>query len=1383
MEHNPLTASYDLPPFVGTPDTDGSVPSAGPDDPPLADSAVLPDATLVGQLKASQQDMIRLNDAIPRPSNVMRQHLDYWFRKTFPALADSVTVHELSVRTLREETIPPAQRTADGPAIRKTVADILFLETLLLQAVAGRIDPSAFFHDLDDIEIVTHRDNATVAPVALNERAVKTEIKRLINTTPALYERLLTRALDEFWNNPASFSQARNVGDWLVDELAGQLKAQADLHRLDTTLSPPMHKALTDYALSAPDAASRAKLAERVRPGVFSLAITPRRWSFSVPVSGAVALSRHDNASDPGAAVLYRPGQPLQMYETLQALKTDLTQDGNTEDEVNAEPVTEHFLIRLVTELRAAQKAAVCNAVLEGPAVSEEITAWMNRIDVAADIGHELDLASAMDERELRLNLKRLHAWLHGNSHVTASDRLAWWTATQAVHKTLTDLPLPPDPVTLATPEALEDRTRQLLADVIKAKYPPVDPEDVSLSIRKTVVDPHAPTGGSPFGSGVSQGSVMRIVDDCRSLTQWAMSNLTRDERNAPHPTVEGPLSFAQIVEVIERANIGALLPAELQRVARERQAQWMALKAQQMRAQVWAAHISGDLRQDRDNTGLKLVLAALDGPTAAVRGKVNGHEVVVRQLQWGDSVLKELLAFGVKMTASRPSLTLYTPGAPDGKTFRDVDAASARALELTLAQTLTATSQMTRWLISHLPLLEQAEQLASLVVASEELTPDEKIKQVTQSVFARAKDRAQDDFAKTISSPVVEGDVFKALHETQITHGIKTVDMLTVTNAERDSASAQEGRRSAVMLLTGAMSMFPAGRLGGLLGRAILPTMAAGAAVSAIDSEGGSLHQWTHDFIGGLGDVLAEAGQDLIMARAGRHRGQARPALSALPRMPDPDLEPFVLKGFDGKGLVPEGRSRYSDASGQDYLKLGEGYYKTQVQAGERIIYAPNNRTHQRTVTWQNGQWKIEEPLRLLGGGPAYSLLGWTAETPRQKTINALVEGVLVKNRYRYGDTVNTAKRIFNSMPDELAERILRESMAETGVPDIEAYRSRIYDLTQDPTSLAHHQTAHNNLLDKMNTWSVVLLSSKDIETNVSGVHLTDPQKIKIYDTVLTNKKEFFSDDRIHVNTAVITDNVTGAVFMAYTANQGKKKTAIEKIARETREMIEAAETTMNAKALKLFPGNAPETVTARRTYIASVEYHNELVEALRQEKIRRHKPGLLTEIRNHRIPYFIANKGQTQRSMTLVTGEDINKFTNTLSYYEPFDIEIVTQARTNKVTGTQPAPPSPVLPEPTLARDKFEADTSPLAETQMSYANFPETARAKTMEIMDNIRAGRVTTKKINQYYWYDMAQLSPGSGRGAWRAAFERQGDTWTLQGFYDYHVNKPATVWGG
>src|SRR3546814_20465819 len=135
----------------------------------------------------------------------------------------------------------------------------------------------------------------------------------------------------------------------------------------------------------------------------------------------------------------------------------------------------------------------------------------------------------------------------------------------------------------------------------------------------------------------------------------------------------------------------------------------------------------------------------------------------------------------------------------------------------------------MTRWLISQLPRLEQVVQLASMVPASEKLTFEQKIRKVTQSAFVWARARAQNDFATKIASPVVEGNLLQALHETQIAHAMKTADMLTVTNAERDSAAARAGRRNGVMRLTGAMSMAPVGRRGGILGRAVLPTTGAG--------------------------------------------------------------------------------------------------------------------------------------------------------------------------------------------------------------------------------------------------------------------------------------------------------------------------------------------------------------------------------------------------------------------------------------------------------------------------------------------------------------------------------------------------------------------------
>ncbi|MDO7897892.1 dermonecrotic toxin domain-containing protein [Pseudomonas citrulli] len=1324
-----------------------------------ADGPADPSAALTSLLKASQQRMIRLNEAVPRASKVLARYLDDGLHSALPALSERLTAQDIVVR-----------RQQDGIETR------VRLDTLFNQAIAGRLNARAFFDESGSIDLVIDQYHTRPTPKALDD------LERLISLPLVSCKQLLSQALDDFCTGPADFSQGLGVGAWLPGELALQLKAQADLHKLDGTLGTSMHKALTERALSAPDAAARGRMPAHQRPGVHSLSTTPAGWAVSVPVPMAVVLTQHDNVDESGGALLYRPGEPLHIHQDLAALKASLKEDGEPGDEIETAPIAGDFLARLVSELLVEQRNAVASIFLSGPAEAEEIDTWLGRLDAAAQLGNRLDLAAAMDERELRLGLNKLADWLHANPDVTGSDRLAWWQATQALQASLVETAPVPDPVSLATPDALYARTRTLLAGAIREKYPPVDPDQVWLGIRKEVIDPHAPTGGSPFGSGVSQGSVRGVIDDRRSLTQWAMSNLTLEERNAPSTTVDGPLSFAQIVEVIERADVGARLPTELQVAAWRTQSPWMALKAQQMRAQVWAAHISGDLRHDRDNTGLKLVLAALDSPGATGRAKVGGHEVVVRQLHWGDSVLKEVLAFGVKALASRPSLTLYTPGAPDGKVFRDVDAASSRTLEATVAQALTATAQMTRWLISQLPLLEQAEQLASLMPLSENLTLEQKIKRVTRSVFAWTKDRAQNDFARKIAASAVETDLFKVLHETQIAHAIKTAQMLTVTNAERDSASAREGRRNAVMLLTGAMSMFPVGRLGGLLGRAILPTMAGGAAVSAIDDQGGSVSQWTADFISGLGEVVAEAGQDLIMARAGRRR-QARPTLSSLPRMPDPELEPYRLDGFDGHGLIAEGRHRYRGADGQGYLQLGDGYYKSAIQAGERIIYAPDNRTNQRTVVWENDRWRVMEPLRLRGGGPLQSLLSRAPQTPHQRTCDALVEGVLIMNRYPIREAVDTARAIFESMPEALAERILRESMADIGAADLDAYRTKVSELTRGQGDPARRQTAYEHLLDKMNTWSIVVLSSENIEQNVSNINLGESQKIKIYDTILSHKNIFFTEDRIRVNTTVITDNITGAVFMAFTSQGGRKKMAMDKIAKDTRDMLNTVEAEMDARTHALFPGNDPAAQAARKNHKASEQYHNAFIAALREEKQRRHKPGLLTEIRNNRVPYIIANKGQSHPNVMLLTGEDISHFSRTLANYEPFDIELVTQARSHKVDGPPPAVTPPASPTPTPAPAKFTVTPSPLAEAQMAYATFTEAAKTRIKVITEDIRAGRITTKKINRYYWYTMAQLSPGGGKGAWRAAFERKGDTWTLQGFYDYHVNGPATVWEG
>src|SRR3546814_9381791 len=91
----------------------------------------------------------------------------------------------------------------------------------------------------------------------------------------------------------------------------------------------------------------------------------------------------------------------------------------------------------------------------------------------------------------------------------------------------------------------------------------------------------------------------------------------------------------------------------------------------------------------------------------------------------------------------------------------------------------------------------------------------------------------------------------------------------------------------------------------------------------------------------------------------------------------------------------------------------------------------------------------------------------------------------------------------------------------------------------------------------------------------------------------------------------------------------------------------------------------------------------------------------------------------------MMVVTEEEITKFTTNLSRYEAFDIEVVTQARANRVTGTRPTttPPTSAVPSPAI--DKFKLSTSPLADAQMSYDNFPETrSEENTSELQSLMR-----------------------------------------------------------
>ena len=104
-----------------------------------------------------------------------------------------------------------------------------------------------------------------------------------------------------------------------------------------------------------------------------------------------------------------------------------------------------------------------------------------------------------------------------------------------------------------------------------------------------------------------------------------------------------------------------------------------MAVQAAHMRLAAAEARLSYYLTDgprsfidDRDERGFRWVDAALNSPS--VPRHVGGHEIVVSQLTYRRVPLDGILIFAARATGSAPRLVMYTPGAPDGLTFREFE-------------------------------------------------------------------------------------------------------------------------------------------------------------------------------------------------------------------------------------------------------------------------------------------------------------------------------------------------------------------------------------------------------------------------------------------------------------------------------------------------------------------------------------------------------------------------------------------------------------------------------------------------------------------------------------------------------------------------------------
>ena len=99
-----------------------------------------------------------------------------------------------------------------------------------------------------------------------------------------------------------------------------------------------------------------------------------------------------------------------------------------------------------------------------------------------------------------------------------------------------------------------------------------------------------------------------------------------------------------------------------------------MAFQAAEARLGYYLDDAPTSFRPDRAERGYRWVRAVLDAPVAARRARVEGHEIVVRQITYQGTPVRDLFVFGVRNPGSVGSIVMYTPDAPDGITFREFE-------------------------------------------------------------------------------------------------------------------------------------------------------------------------------------------------------------------------------------------------------------------------------------------------------------------------------------------------------------------------------------------------------------------------------------------------------------------------------------------------------------------------------------------------------------------------------------------------------------------------------------------------------------------------------------------------------------------------------------
>lgn len=473
----------------------------------------------------------------------------------------------------------------------------------------------------------------------------------------------------------------------LANHLAQAMRDEGVIRATDGTLDERATSTINRLLAKRDETASASINASEIMLGPFAYA------------GGLIVQGTQD--SDP--ALVFLPDRGWESFRDMDSLREYLRQrllphrettvlPGLTSDDhaqaaidgdIRERPITGDVFLALADRIVSAQAEKIAQAWDDYTLDRDDPDASTRFLDDIRDhqrMSSQFDISAMLDLREARLVERVRNERLAG---LPANVRKDWKKARRSYNGALTDVVTLRQAVGLTEPESLYEYASRRLAEQLKAHGVTTDPRD----IRVQVTPPPDPSSPLELADRLINGPAKRVMP----LIDLAMHGIGQHDldhyiaQDADGHTLASLQGAGAVRAIVRNARVSESYQAYLdalfttgtkgaaaRALARHLQTARMRFEAEEARLSYYLSDEQASLADDREEQGYRWIDALLRAPVASQREKVSRHDIVVSQMTYKGAPLTDVLVMGTRAVASASRIVIYSPGAPDGRTFRE---------------------------------------------------------------------------------------------------------------------------------------------------------------------------------------------------------------------------------------------------------------------------------------------------------------------------------------------------------------------------------------------------------------------------------------------------------------------------------------------------------------------------------------------------------------------------------------------------------------------------------------------------------------------------------------------------------------------------------------